>query len=173
MRADEAEGSVGRSVVARRGERAGADERGPRRGVGPREGGEVDVELLVVGRDGGGGGGEVDEHVAEPHGAHREGDRELHGLVRTSDERGEGHRGADVGGVEHRRVGQRAQHPGARGRAAAVVARREVEEAHGAPRSRRSDSSSTNAVGGCQAKTPQGRPSTTGTSAPLMPRRNR
>ena len=119
-----------------------------------------------------GDGGEVEADRPAAHRPDRERDGEQDRLVvlagQPSERQGDVHVGAgqDPGGVE---VGEKARRP--EGEAGVGGVHRLEEVAHGRTPSRRSDSAVTRATGGCQEKTPHGRPSTTGVCGPHMPRR--
>ena len=89
-----------------------------------------------------------------------------------AEQRGEPPRHMNVGGGEHARVVERGEQPGGGPRAPDVEGIR-VGHAGTAPRSRTSLSAPTSAPLGCQVNTPQRSPSTTGVSAPPMPRTKR
>ncbi len=104
--------------------------------------------------------------MAEPRRPHRERHRERHRRVLLP---GEPAGDVDVGRGEHAGVVERAQQAG-RG-----AGEPDVEAVLGdhAPPSSTSLSAVTSAAGGFHANTPHGVPSTTGVSAPRMPRTNR
>ena len=111
--------------------------------------------------------------MAEAGPAHgeRRGQRDL--LVVFAGERRQPARDVDVGGVEHAGGVEVVQQAGRAGRAADVE-EIVLREAHApSPRSRTSLSATTSALGGRQAKTPAGVPSTVGVSRPTIPRRKR
>jgi len=110
--------------------------------------------------------------VAEPRPADGEGRGERDLLVVLASEGCQAQRDVHVGRGEHAGLVEVAQQAGGAGRAADVE-RIDLDRAHGAPRSSTSLSSVTRAVGGRQAKTPHGVPSTAGVCAPTIPRRNR
>ena len=118
-------------------------------------------------------GREVDVDVTEPGPADGEGGGQRDQRVVLSRQRGEPDRHVHVGGDEHAGVVERLQR-GRRAQRAADVERVGDELAHPAlPRSSTSLSACTSPAGGRHANTPHGAPPTRGTSAPVIPRRNR
>ncbi len=190
--ADEPQRPVG-GVLADGDEPAGGHPLHPLDGRRPRQRGEIDPETLlgVVGVDRGGGvdRAQVDEHVSDPRRADGEGGSEDYLLVGLAAERREPERDVDVGGRQHARVVERPQQTGRVQGAAGVE--RVGERAHWAtsrcsrselaresapadfPPSNASLRAVTSAASGCQPQTPHGVPSTTGVSAPVIPRRKR
>ena len=122
------------------------------------------------------GGGEVEADRAAAYGADRERDGEQHPLVGLAAQRADPGGDVDVGGVEQvpalnvasspapPRVSRQSASLG--GSKSSVMSR-----SAGTTPSSRSESASTRATGGRQAKTPHGAPSTSGVSGPHMPRR--
>ena len=171
-----------RRRVARAAPRLGRDERAGAHGLHPllrrrpRQQAEIDRLLGLDGR-GHGDRRQVDEHMAEPGSADGEGRREDHrgiGLAgEPRDPLGDVHvrarEHADPVELEQRRLGAH-RDPGIE-----PVQERRHGHAHlrGPPSSRTSLRARTSAPGGCHAKTPHGVPSSTGVSAPAIPRRNR
>src|SRR6185312_8641004 len=117
--------------------------------------------------------GEVDVDVTEAGAADGERRRQRDLLVGLTGERREPARDVDIGGVEDAGGVEVVQQSG-RARRAADIEEIVFREAHSAsPRSRTSLSATTSALGGRQAKTPAGVPSTAGVSGPTIPRRKR
>ena len=170
--ADEAQRPVRSPLFADRDEVALFEPLDPRVDRRPGQRGEVDG-LLGVDRRGLADGGEVDVDVAEARPAHGERRRQRDLLVVVAGERRQPARDVDVGGVEHAGGVEVVQQAGRAGRAADVE-EIVLREAHApSPRSSTSLSATTSALGGRQAKTPAGVPSTVGVSRPTIPRRKR
>ena len=122
---------------------------------------------LVLERDVG-DGGEVEAGGALAYGADGQGGGEQHLLVGLLRHRPEAGRDVDVGGTQHvGPVEHREQAGSPQGQPTVVPV---VDHGSTTSPDSRSESSSTIAAGGCQAKTPHGWPSTTGVSGPHMPR---
>ncbi len=140
-----------RALQAQRRQRARGHARDPLLGRRPRQGAEVDG-LLGLDARGLRDRREVDEHMPQPRGAHREREREHHELVvlpaQGADALGDVH----VGGREHADLVERLQQTA-----------RAQRQHHAAPRSSRSLNATTKPPGGRQAKTPP----------PGIPRRKR
>ncbi len=138
----------------------------PRRGVGP---GQLRRRLV--------GGRQVEADRAATGGADRERDRQEHPVVALATQLTDPGGDVHVGRVEQVLGVERRQQPVApAGQPPVVIAGRLEQLAHrvapaGTTPSRRSESASTSATGGRQAKTPHGAPSTSGVSGPHMPRR--
>ena len=110
--------------------------------------------------------------MGQPRGPHRKGDGEEHGLVVDAGHSAEPEGDVDIGGGEHAGAVELGEQPGRPERHPGIE---QIGVSHAActPVSRRSLTATTSAGGGDHENTPHGCPSTRGTTAPVIPRRNR
>jgi hypothetical protein len=171
-RAEQPEGPLGGPLLAEGDQRAAGQPRHPLARVRPGQGGDVDGLVEVDDRrlrD----GRQVDVDVPQARSADGEGRGQRHPVVLTARQPGEPNADVDVGGAQDTGVVEDAQRGGDAQRQPRVEGV-EGELAHGRPpRSSTSLSALTSAPGGRHANTPHGIPSTRGTFAPVIPRRNR
>ncbi len=114
---------------------------------------------------------QVDEHVAEPRGPHRQRHSERHGVVLLPGQRLQPRGDVNVGRGQQPDLVERPQQSAGGAREPRVE--RIGDRAHAAPWSSTSLSARTSSPGGCHTNTPHRDPSTVGVSAPAIPRRNR
>ena len=170
-RADEPQRPVREPVLTDRDERARRQPREPVLRRRPGQLGQVDLLVLAVHARRLGDPPQVHEDVPVPRRADRQRRGQRDRLVGLARQRRQPHGHVDVGGGQQPDGVERLQQP-VRAHGAAAVERVQLRRAH-TPSSSSLSSSSTSAAGARHVKTPHGCPSTTGVSAPIMPRMNR